>query len=192
VSIVTRRVLERLYPTAELEGFEPTHWVELIDTRSGKVIREDAVVLGDPEGPNKIRYACTPRSEDPVYALIPPNRWQCLDQHGLVRGAPVRYLSDYVPPAERDGVVYFVQSTGPARSIKIGWSQDVERRISELQTANAHRLVLLGTVPGKMEREAALHAQFAHLRMEAEWFRDAPEIHAFIEEHATGPIPVQE
>jgi len=42
-----------------------------------------------------------------------------------------------------------------------------------------------------MEDEAALHARFAHLRMEGggeEWFRDAPEIHAFIAENATKPI----
>lgn len=189
-SIVTRKDLERLYPTADLDEFAPTHWVKLIDTRSRKVLREDAVVLGEPEGKNAIQYACTPRGPEPTYALVPPRRWQCLEQHGLVRAQRVKYVPDYVRPTEsEDGVVYFIQSTGPQREIKIGWSQDVPTRKAGLQTANAHKLVVIGVVPAKWEMEAALHARFAHLRMEGEWFRDAPEIHAFLAENGIDPIP---
>lgn len=187
-TIVTRKALERLYSGDVPDDFVPTHWVELVDMRTQEKLREDAVVLGKPEGPHAIRYAWCPGEEDPRYSLIPPGRWQCLEQHGLVRARPVKYVPDYVRPGEREGHVYFVQSRGPGGPVKIGWSQDVERRIAELQTANAHKLVLLGRVKGTMEREAALHAQFAHLRMEAEWFRDAPEIHAFIAENGIAPI----
>lgn len=191
-STISRKALERLYPGADLEGFVPTHWVEVLDGRSRKVLHEDAVVLGEPEGQHGIRYAHTPRVEEPKYACIPPERWQCLERHGMVRARVVKYVPDYVLPTDRMGNVYFVQSSGPAAPIKIGWSQDVERRIAELQTANAHKLVLLGTVAGTMEREAALHAQFAYLRMEAEWFRNAPEIHAFIAANGSVPIRGQE
>lgn len=188
-SIVTRKALERLYPEADLEEFEPTHWVELVDARTQRVARKDAVVLSPPEGRHGVQYGRTPRSSEPSYALIPPNRWQCLDRHGTVRARPVKYVPDYVRPADRLGYVYFLQSTGPARSIKIGWSQDLQSRRASLQTANAHKLVVIGAVEGRMEDEAALHARFEHLRMEGEWFRDAPEIHAFIAENATAPIP---
>jgi hypothetical protein len=189
-SIVSRKALERLYPSVDVGDFKPTHWLELVDMRTRKVLREDAVVLGAPEGPNKIRYACTPRGSEPTYALVPPNRWQCLEAHGMVRAQPVKYVPDYVRPSDRVGYVYFMQSTGPARSIKIGWSQYLDNRRASLQTANAHKLVIIGIMEGRMEDEAALHARFAYLRTGGgkEWFQNSSEIHAFIAENATVPI----
>jgi len=145
-SIVTRKALERLYPDATLDEFVPTHWIKLVDARTRKVLREDAVVLSGPEERHGIRYAKTPQSTEPTYALIPPDRWQCLERHGVVRAQPVKYVPDYVRPSDRTGYVYFVQSTGPARSIKIGWSQHLDNRRATLQTANAHKLVVIGVI----------------------------------------------
>ena len=88
-------------------------------------------------------------------------------------------LLEYTAPLDREGFVYFVQSGGDG-PIKIGWTQDLDRRIGELQTANAHPLRLIGYLPGSMRDEGAMHARFGHLRMEAEWFRNSPEIHAFL------------
>lgn len=186
--IVSRRDLERHYPGVGLDEFVPTHWVELLDTQSREVIREDAVALGDPEGYVGVRYGSCPGDADPRYAAVPPDRWQCLERHGIVRARSVKYVPDYVRPADRLGYVYFMQSGGPGGPIKIGWSQDLHRRKAELQTANAHRLRVLGKIEGTLEDEAAFHARFAHLRMEAEWFRDAPEIHDFLRQNATRPI----
>ena len=121
-----------------------------------------------------------------------PERWQPLEQHGIVRARAVKYMPDYVRPSDRFGHVYFVQSTGPGGPIKIGWSQDITRRVGELQTANAHALRLIGKIAGTLQDEAAMHARFAHLRMEAEWFRDAPEIHAHLAENGSVPIPDHE
>jgi hypothetical protein len=163
-----------------VDGFEPTHWVRGFIGTSKDPAFEDYVRLDVPDV-RGICFGYVPGNEAPVYAVIPNGKWQCLDRHGVVRSEPVRYIADYIPPSESAGFVYFLQS-GPDGPIKIGWSQDVTRRIEELQTANARRLVLLGTMPGRMEDEAALHTRFAHLRMEGEWFQDAVEIHSYLRE----------
>lgn len=176
---MSREDLRRLYRDAELEGFEPTHWVRVLDTRDRSCRREDYVRLVQTDEP--VSYAYAPGDGEPVYGVLTTGLWQCFVTHGRPKVVPVRYVEDYVQPSDREGVVYFVQS-GDDGPIKIGWTQDVERRIAELQTANAHKLKLLGTVAGTMEKEAAMHARFQHLRMEAEWFRNSPEIQAFLRE----------
>lgn len=187
--IVSREDLEALYPGSDLEGFEPNFRIEHYDPRTRKVYREDLVRLE--EGNSEVRYAYLPGREEPSYANVrhgAGERWQCLDVHGVVRASPVRFRPDYVRPNDRVGHVYFVQSEGPARSIKIGWSQDVDRRVLELQTANAFPLRVLGKIEGTLRDEAALHVRFAHLRLEAEWFRDDEEIHRYLEQNGSGPI----
>lgn len=177
--IVSRPDLRRLYPDAELDGFEPTHWVRVLDPRDRRCVREDYVRLEHVEG--AVSYAYVPGDEDPRYAILTTGLWQSLTVHGRPKVVPVRYEEEYVQPLDRDGVVYFVQS-GDDGPIKIGWTQDIERRIAELQTANAHPLQLLGEVPGTLRDEAAMHARFGHLRMEAEWFRNSLEIQVFLKE----------
>jgi len=177
--IVTRADLEERYRDAEVDAFEPTHHVRVLSPSEDAMLREDYARLDDGDG--KVRYAFVPGQEEPVYAVLSTGLWQCLAIHGRVRAREVRYKVEHVPQSELCGLVYFVQS-GDDGPIKIGWSRDVVRRVAELQTANAHALVLLGAVPGTMEDEAAMHARFAHLRMEAEWFRNSPEIHAFLRE----------
>lgn len=173
---MTRALLERSYPHTSLEGFVPTHHVRIF---SGSLVsREDYVALKEPDS-RGIRYGFVPGREEALYAVISNGKWQCFEGHGLIKDDPIRYVADYVPPSACDGFVYFVQS-GEGGPIKIGWSQDVERRILQLQTANAHRLHLIGRVPGRMEDEAAMHAKFAHLRMEGEWFRDHSEIREYL------------
>jgi hypothetical protein len=183
--VVSRLDLERAYPGAVLEGFEPNYRVEVLDARTRKVIREDYVDLRGPED-RGIRFAFGPVDPEPLYAVVPPSRWQALEVHGRVRARPVRYVPDYRRPSDRLGYVYFIQR-GPDGPIKIGWSEDVERRLSELQTANAEPLHVLGKIEGTMADEAATHAKFASFRMEAEWFRSCPEILDYVR-HALGGL----
>lgn len=161
--------------------FVPTHRVRVLDGK--RVIRTDLVRLGDPVSDAGVAYAYGPDEEVPLYGILPSGLWQSLETYGRVEVTEVRYKGQYVAPKDRYGVVYFVQA-GPGGPIKVGWTQDVGRRLGELQTANAKKLVLLGTVPGTMETEASLHARFSHLRLEAEWFRNSPEIHLFLSENA--------
>jgi hypothetical protein len=175
--IVTREDVVARYPDAP-EDFAPTHRVEVSDPRAGRVIRQDLVVLADADG--EIAYARDGHGEE-VYGVLSTGLWQCFETHGRITVRDVRYRARYVPVNEREGLVYFVQA-GEDGPIKIGWSQHLDHRKASLQTANAHKLRVLGTVPGTRRREAALHAQFAHLRMEGgeEWFRNSFEIHEFL------------
>jgi len=171
--IVTRADLEARYPDVELGDFEPTHAARIRGYEHW-----DFVELR-PEGSAGVNYGYEPGKESPTYAEIPSGKWQHLNAAGIVESDIIRWDENWIPLYERDGHVYFVES-GEDGPIKIGWSQDVERRIAELQVANAHKLNLLGVVPGTMKNEGELHAKFAHIRMEAEWFQNTEEIHEYL------------
>jgi hypothetical protein len=174
--IVTRADLESVYGNVIPEDFTPTHWARIKGSKY-----TDFVSLDKPTAKG-ISFGYVPGVEEARYAVIPGGKWQRLDRAGIIEHASVRYDPTWVPLHEREGVVYFIQS-GKDGPIKIGWSQDVGRRMSELQVANALPLALLGVTPGTMETESEFHARFAHLRMKAEWFKDSPEIRDFIEKN---------
>jgi len=69
--------------------------------------------------------------------------------------------------------VYFAARDG---LIKIGQSHDVTKRMKGLGAR------LLTFEPGGVERERELHLRFFDHRVRGEWFRDAPEIRAYISE----------
>ena len=66
-------------------------------------------------------------------------------------------------------MIYFIKAT-VSQAIKIGYSANPEKRLSELQTGNPDKLLLLGTIRGNVDVEAQLHAQFVQHRLEGEWF----------------------
>lgn len=79
-------------------------------------------------------------------------------------------------------MIYFLQSVngGP---VKIGCTEELylKKRIYSLERHYGHKLVLLGTTDGEYDREAEIHAKFAHLRLRAtEQFQPAAELMAFI------------
>lgn len=81
--------------------------------------------------------------------------------------------------------VYFLTHEGQtdldAMRIKIGYSKNVQRRMSQLQTGNPDRLALMGeirTADQKADRdlERSLHARCAGRRFErGEWFHLGPQ-----------------
>jgi hypothetical protein len=75
--------------------------------------------------------------------------------------------------------VYFIQA-GDGGPIKIGISDNVPLRLNTLQTAHHETLRLLSRIPGGESDEAALHEQFAALRIRGEWFRPGAELLAHI------------
>jgi hypothetical protein len=80
--------------------------------------------------------------------------------------------------AVRDGArVYFAKA---GDRIKIGWSRNVGARIAQLQTGNPAPVQLLAAIPGARARERKLHTLFAEHRVSGEWFRDDPELVAYI------------
>lgn len=54
--------------------------------------------------------------------------------------------------------------------VKIGFTGDVLRRLVTLQAHSPEALIVLVTVPGGIETEAALHERFAEDRRHGEWF----------------------
>jgi Meiotically Up-regulated Gene 113 (MUG113) protein len=78
--------------------------------------------------------------------------------------------------------VYFVRH---GEFIKIGCSSDVRHRLSILQQGFPTALEPLGFIRVEMfdsehVLENQLHRQFSRLRHHGEWFRDDPELRAFI------------
>jgi hypothetical protein len=78
---------------------------------------------------------------------------------------------------KRDPVVYFIQSKETG-AIKIGTSTAPNSRLSALQSANGHELVLLGTTVAHSEKE--LHQKFQEFRLKGEWFEPAPALIEFL------------
>ncbi len=94
--------------------------------------------------------------------------WLEENRHRFVRTESAKKLS-----SGELGHVYFVQQSATL-SIKIGFSKDPQKRISDLQVANAQKLKLIGLIDATRKQEQELHKQFARYRLEGEWF--SPEV----------------
>jgi len=86
------------------------------------------------------------------------------------------------------GKVYFVRS---GKLIKIGFTTDLEGRVSRLQTGSPYDLQLLGTIDGTRRDEQALHRRFANLNVRGEWFRGHASLMAYITNATKVPEPVE-
>lgn len=75
-------------------------------------------------------------------------------------------------------MIYFVRSYCK-KFIKVGTTEDLARRMRELQTSNPLPLKLLGVMPGSYKTESSLHEIFSKLRMgKSEWFKNAGDLKA--------------
>lgn len=75
--------------------------------------------------------------------------------------------------------VYFVKC---GEFIKIGWSENWHSRIKRLNVDNPHSIEILLVLGRPKIFEKTMHRQFAEMRHRGEWFRDHPDIRAYIEE----------
>lgn len=77
-------------------------------------------------------------------------------------------------------MIYFLQPTGGG-PIKIGFSDDVDRRWAQLESHYGQPLALLATMPGGRDEEAEIHRRFADLRLgRTEQFRPGADLMAFL------------
>lgn len=76
------------------------------------------------------------------------------------------------------GQIYFAQE---GDAVKIGFSQNVHRRLLNIKSARGAALTLLKSYAGTTGDEQRVHDRFRHLRIEGEWYRPAPELLSFIE-----------
>jgi hypothetical protein len=78
-------------------------------------------------------------------------------------------------------VLYFIQE-GQDGPIKIGFTdENINRRLTQLQTGNPKKLVCLGTRAGGEQDELNLHCLFAAHHIRGEWFSPAPELLDYIQ-----------
>jgi hypothetical protein len=75
------------------------------------------------------------------------------------------------------GVVYFIRS---GAHVKIGFTTDLEKRLSTLQTATVDGIELLGTIACTSDRERLFHINFGRCRHRGEWFRIEGDLEAFL------------
>lgn len=78
--------------------------------------------------------------------------------------------------------VYFVRA--PNRQIKIGVSNDVRRRVAQLQMRFTEPLEIIGTLTGGYATEGTLHQMFAESAVGGEWFDPSIRLLEFIDENA--------
>lgn len=85
----------------------------------------------------------------------------------------------------RGGYIYFVQGVdgGP---VKIGWSENPEKRLEQLQAASPDQLRILDYIIGDRHHERALHGRLSEYRLRGEWFDDCPPVREAIAEVMRG------
>lgn len=83
-------------------------------------------------------------------------------------------------------MIYFIQQ-GEDGPVKVGhsYTEQVGKRMSNLQTSNPCELRLLTTMPGSTDREKWIHRLLADHHIRGEWFHPAPLVLAM----ATGSHP---
>lgn len=84
-------------------------------------------------------------------------------------------------------MIYFIKGAISGR-IKIGKSNDPERRLRALQTGSPEPLELLGTIPGGLKEERILQKKFKRFAMHGEWFKGEPDLVYAIKAILLAPI----
>jgi hypothetical protein len=80
-------------------------------------------------------------------------------------------------------MVYFIRHGN--KRVKIGFSVQVDRRLSEIQCSLPGKAKILYLTPGDTNLEKKLHQLFAADRVSGEWFYYSPAIRAWIEADKT-------
>jgi hypothetical protein len=78
-------------------------------------------------------------------------------------------------------MIYFIQNTD-TKHIKIGYSDNIRRRLSELQITSPHELTILTICEGGIEVEKELHDKFNNHYVRGEWFSPSEELISYINE----------
>jgi len=76
----------------------------------------------------------------------------------------------------RGGTGLYIIQMGVTGDFKVGRSEDVERRLSELQTGSPHKLKVLLFAPGLGHLERSVHRTLRKYRCrygKGEWFRES-------------------
>lgn len=80
------------------------------------------------------------------------------------------------------GYVYFIEAVGLSR-LKIGYSDDPEKRLRQLTTGSPVSLRIHARMPGNQTMEKEIQSRFSHLKVDNEWFHFTDEIREYIEKN---------
>jgi len=75
-------------------------------------------------------------------------------------------------------MIYFIQHTD---FLKIGYTNNINKRLSELQVSCPIKLKVLGLIEGTRKEESEYHKKFKHLGSSGEWFSYTSEVLEFTE-----------
>ncbi len=85
--------------------------------------------------------------------------------------------------------VYFIQA-GTDGPVKIGFAEDVDRRLVKMQADNHKSLAILAIIElGSRDLEASLHTRFRQERSAGEWFKPSVELREYIETLPKNGLP---
>lgn len=70
-------------------------------------------------------------------------------------------------------MIYFVKC---GRAVKIGYTNDIKKRLSELQSANPVKLKLMAVTPGTQGLEKIFHEVLAPWKIHGEWFHTSNKL----------------
>jgi Meiotically up-regulated gene 113 len=91
----------------------------------------------------------------------PSKRIQCV---------PMLQIANVVVPPLGPNCYGHVYVIGFADYVKIGWSEDVGRRLFDLQKHAPEKLVIYRLFAAKKATEKKLHRKFKRLRLHGDWF----------------------
>jgi|SRR5579859_897578 len=89
--------------------------------------------------------------------------------------SPIRSVVKYYQ-SNGLSLVYLIEGRTPSPCYKIGFSTNVDQRITTLNTAHSSPLELIAVAPGGRPLEKTLHQQFFRFHINHEWFAKRVEI----------------
>jgi hypothetical protein len=79
-------------------------------------------------------------------------------------------------------MIYFIQCGNSLGPIKIGYTENLAGRVSQLQAGNPYPLFVLKAIEGTVSQEQCIQAKFHELCIRGEWFTPSQQLISFIEE----------
>ena len=77
-------------------------------------------------------------------------------------------------------MIYFLSAKTSDGRIKVGYTEDFSKRLSQIERANACRIDVIGVIAGTEEQEKELHEEIEEFRNHHEWYYDTPELREWI------------
>jgi hypothetical protein len=76
-------------------------------------------------------------------------------------------------------VIYFIRNVTTGH-IKVGFTDDPQKSLRELQAGSSDKFELMKTIEGDEAAEAALHEEFAAVEVDGKWFKPAVHLIEYI------------